>query len=79
MTEWLGRQSCNLVVPGSSPSSCYSLGLFSVLPSSTPCLTLLNSLLVCLWEDETFKHYVCSQCLFLIWLALKRQIGEVVN
>ena len=48
MAEWLGRWTCNLVVPGSSPPPCHSLDLFSVAPSSTPWLRFVNNQLVCL-------------------------------
>ena len=30
VSEWFGRWTCNLVVPGSSPPPCYSTDLFSV-------------------------------------------------
>ena len=36
--------------PGSSPSSCHSLDLFSVFPSATPWLRSVNNQLVCLYH-----------------------------
>ena len=38
MAECLGRCTCNVVVPGSSPPPCYSLDSFLVVLSSTPWL-----------------------------------------
>ena len=59
MAKWLGRWACNLVVPGSSPSPCYSLDLFSVAPSSTPWLRFVNSRLVCrLLPVGIFSHFM---------------------
>ena len=36
MVEWLGRWTCNLEVPGSSPSLTTSWCCFTVVPSLTP-------------------------------------------
>ena len=55
MAEWLGRWTCNLVVPGSSPSPCYSLDLFLVSPSW---LRFVNSQLVCLLPVGIFNHFM---------------------
>ena len=69
MAERLGRWTCNLVVPGSSPSPCYSLDLFSVAPSSTPWLRFVNSQLVCLLPVGIFNHFmfVYNVC-FIVYL-----------
>ena len=58
VAEWLGRWTCNLVVPGSSPSPCHSLDLFSVAPISTSWLRCVNSQLVCLLPVGIFKHFL---------------------
>ena len=58
MAEWLGRWTCNLVVPGSSPPPCNSLDLFSVAPSSTPWLRFVNSQLVWLLPVGIFNHFM---------------------
>ena len=59
LTWYLGRWTCNLVVPGSSLLPCHLLDYFSVVPSSTPRLRCVNSQLVCL------LHQVCSVTLTL--------------
>ena len=59
MVKWLGHWTCNLVVPGSSPSPCcYSLDLFSVAPSTTPWLRFVYSRLVCLLPVGIFNHFM---------------------
>ena len=57
MADWLGRWTCNLVVPGSSPRPCYSPDLFLVAPSSTPWLHFINSQLACHLFDSCL--FVC--------------------
>ena len=54
----LGRLTCNLVVPGSSPPPCPSLDLLSVATSSTLQLRCVNSQLVCLLPVGIFKHFM---------------------
>ena len=68
MAEWLGRWTCNLVLPGLRPSPCYSLELFLVA-------------LVCLLPVGIFNHFVFYlQCLFLfVGIGLKSPIGGVAS
>ena len=68
MAKWLGRRTCNLEAPGSSPALT-SWICFTVAPFSIPRPRFVNSQLVCLpaigifnmlFSDFIFISLICS-------------------
>ena len=78
MAKWLGHQTLNPEVMGSSPTLTTQLELFLGRPQFNSSATFVNSQLVCLLPVGILNHvmFICIICFIICFLTLKAPLRE---